>query len=293
MSIFARCGLVVKRDAPDALACLDAVLQCLRSLNIPVMLDDETRASLAPDEPSCALEAMPRHADLLIVIGGDGTLLRACRTVLRASLPVLGINLGRLGFMVDIAPGSIATVLPQIMAGEYVTDPRLVLQARIAEGDDLGLAVNDVVVRHPDPVSMLEFATYADERLISHHRADGMVISTPTGSTAYALSAGGPMLHPASPALAMVPICPHTLNDRPLILPAGKPVRVVISGRDGRGAIVTLDGHHNTALANGETLIIEQSEHALTLIHPRDYDWYGILRSKLNWGRDKPASTPG
>lgn len=287
---FARCGLVVKRDAPRASLTLSAVQDCLLQMNVPVVADSETAAALAPDMVSCPIEQMASHCDLMIVVGGDGTLLRACRAVIDDQLPVLGINLGRLGFMVDIAPESIAQVLPEIIAGRFVEEQRFVLEARaLSSGASLGLAVNDAVIRHPDPVSMLEFATYANDKLISHHRSDGLIISTPTGSTAYALSAGGPMMHPSSPAVAMVPICPHTLSDRPLILPAETKIRVEVGGRDGRGAIVTLDGHDNTALKNGDSLLVSRAERPLRLIHPADYDWYGILRSKLNWGREKPT----
>lgn len=293
---FNRCGLVVKRDARDVKTTLHAVLRCLAALNVPVVTDLDTGRTLAQDLHAVPLHEISAHCDLLIVIGGDGTLLRACRTVVPDGLPLLGINLGRLGFMVDIAPDAIAEVLPEIIAGRHVEEKRFVLEAHhhTAEQDQpLGLAINDVVIRHPEPVSMLEFATYADGHLISHHRADGLIISTPTGSTAYALSAGGPMMHPASDSLAVVPICPHTLSDRPLILPAATTVRVEVSGRDGRGAIVTLDGYHNTTVATGDSLTVTRATPPLKLIHPVDYDWYGILRSKLNWGREKPTDPAG
>ncbi len=292
---FNRCGLVAKRDARDVKATLQSVRACLEALQVPVVTDPDTARTLAQDVPAYPLPEIASHCDLMIVIGGDGTLLRACRAVVPDGLPLLGINLGRLGFMVDIAPGAIAEVLPAIIAGRHVEEKRFVLEAHQNSADSskaLGLAINDVVIRHPEPVSMLEFATYADGHLISHHRADGLIISTPTGSTAYALSAGGPMMHPASDSVAVVPICPHTLSDRPLILPAATAVRVEVSGRDGRGAIVTLDGFHNTALADGDSLSVSRSSTPLKLIHPADYDWYSILRSKLNWGRDKPAFQP-
>ncbi len=292
---FRRCGLVVKRDARDVKATLHAVLECLGSLGVPVVTDLDTARTLAPELPAFPLQEISAHCDLMIVIGGDGTLLRACRAVVPDGLPLLGINLGRLGFMVDIAPGAIDEVLPEIIAGRHVEEKRFVLEAHQNKPETskaLGIAINDVVIRHTEPVSMLEFATYADDHLISHHRADGLIISTPTGSTAYALSAGGPMMHPASDSVAVVPICPHTLSDRPLILPAATSVRVEVNGRDGRGAIVTLDGYHNTTLATGDSLTVKRSSAPLRLIHPIDYDWYGILRSKLNWGREKPAYQP-
>lgn len=287
---FHRCGLVIKHDAPGVVDTVRAVLDCLSCLDIPVVTDCEYSSPLAPELDAYRLDELAHHCELMIVIGGDGTLLRAGRAMLSAGVPVLGINLGRLGFMVDIAPKKIADVLPQIIAGQYVEETRDVLTATI-NGEILGTAINDVVIRHPVPVSMLEFETYADDRLISHHRADGLIISTPTGSTAYALSAGGPMLHPNSGSFAVVPICPHTLSDRPLILPFDSELRVDISSRDEQGATVTLDGYNNRHMAKGERLLVHRADKPLRLIHPQDYDWYSILRSKLHWGREKPSRT--
>lgn len=285
---FHRCGLVLKHDAPRINDTVRVVLDCLRNLDVPVVTDSEYSARVVPELEAYPLDELADRCDLMIVIGGDGTLLRAGRAMLGAGVPVLGINLGRLGFMVDIAPQKIVEVLPQIIAGHYVEETRDVLAASVGD-ESIGTAINDVVIRHPVPVSMLEFETYADDVLISHHRADGLIVSTPTGSTAYALSAGGPMLHPNSDSFAVVPICPHTLSDRPLILPFNIELRLEISSRDAQGATATLDGYHNRKLAQGDSLLVRRAEQPLRLIHPQDYDWYSILRGKLNWGREKPS----
>lgn len=285
---FRRCGLVVKADARGAPTTLKAVLDCLQARGTPVVTDLDTQAAFTLDLPAVSLADFGEHCDLMIVVGGDGTLLRASRRVIADGLPVLGINLGRLGFMVDIAPDAAAATLHEVLDGAYVEERRGVLEA-FRDEESLGLAINDVVLRHPEPVSMLEFATTTDARFISHHRADGLIIATPTGSTAYALSAGGPMLHPASDSVALVPICPHTLSDRPLILPASAQIEVRIAGRDGRGAMATLDGHSTVAIAPGGLVQVRPATTPLRLIHPAGYDWYAILRGKLNWGRDKPA----
>ena len=284
---FRRCGIVVKRDAQGAATTLAAILQRLDAMQVPLVVDAATASAFGVDRPHIPLAEMPSHVDVMVVVGGDGTLLRASRAVLGAGLPILGVNLGRLGFMVDIAPDAAANALQAILEGAYIEEPRAVLTASRG-AQPMGVAINDVVIRHPEPVSMLEFVTYADGRLISHHRADGLIVATPTGSTAYALSAGGPMLHPAVDAVALVPICPHTLSDRPLILPASAKIEICIAGKDGSGAIATLDGHTNHHLATGERVQIARGPQPLRLIHPSDYDWYGILRSKLSWGRDKP-----
>lgn len=283
---FTRCGIVVKEDARGAAETLAALVKGLQAVNVPAVVDKRTAEAFTTNLASVPLEEMGAHCDLMIVVGGDGTLLRASRVVLADDLPVLGINLGRLGFMVDIAPKAAVETLQEILQGRYREEHRFVLQASL-DDVDLGVAINDVVIRHPEPVSMLEYVTYADGRLISHHRADGLIITTPTGSTAYALSANGPMLHPATQALGLVPICPHTLSDRPLVLPADSVIEFRLVAPSDQ-AIITLDGTDKINLGLGARLGVSRAEKPLRLIHPIDYDWYGILRSKLSWGREKP-----
>lgn len=283
---FARCGIVVKEDARGAAETLAALVSGLEAVNVPAVVDARTASAFSTDLSSVPLEDMGAHCDLMIVVGGDGTLLRASRVVLADDLPVLGVNLGRLGFMVDVAPKVAVETLHEILQGRYREEHRFVLQAAL-DDKDLGVAINDVVIRHPEPVSMLEYVTYADGHLISHHRADGLIITTPTGSTAYALSANGPMLHPATQALGLVPICPHTLSDRPLVLPADSVIDFGLIAPSEQ-AIITLDGTDKISLGLGARLRVSRASKPLRLIHPIDYDWYGILRSKLSWGREKP-----
>lgn len=283
---FARCGIVVKEDARGAADTLAAIVDGLAAVDVPAVVDARTAHAFTTRLASVPLEEMGEHCDLMIVVGGDGTLLRASRVVLADDLPVLGVNLGRLGFMVDVAPKVVVETLHEILQGRYREEHRFVLQAAL-DDTDLGVAINDVVIRHPEPVSMLEYVTYADGHLISHHRADGLIITTPTGSTAYALSANGPMLHPATQALGLVPICPHTLSDRPLVLPADSVIEFSLIAPSDQ-AIITLDGTDKINLVLGARLRVSRANKPLRLIHPIDYDWYGILRSKLSWGREKP-----
>jgi NAD+ kinase len=229
------------------------------------------------------------RAKLAVVVGGDGTLLNAGRSLAPAGVPVLGINQGRLGFMVDVAPDSMRDTLAAVMRGEYETDDRTILSARLrrAAGSSSGpfIAINDVVFRNQATIRMLEFETWLDRQFISSHRADGMIVSSPTGSTAYALSGGGPLLHPSLTAIALVPICPHTLSDRPIVVSGDRTIRLVMRGAERTSATVTFDGQYNEDLLPGDSVEIDRAEFPLRLIHPRGHDYFAILRDKLRWGR--------
>jgi NAD+ kinase len=202
-------------------------------------------------------------------------------------VPILGVNQGRLGFMVDVAPADFRAALDQVLKGRYVRERRLLLDAAIRRGRAVRgpfLAINDVVLRNQAAVRMLEFETWLDDEFISRHRADGIIVSTPTGSTAYALSGGGPVVHPALDALTLVPICPHTFSDRPLVIGSDRTVRIVLTGARGTLAMCTCDGQHNETVKAGEAVEIRRSPHVLELIHPRSYRYFNLLRNKLHWG---------
>ena len=261
-------------------------------------------AVLAPTEnraemPGLDLEFLPlaglaARSDLAIVVGGDGTLLGAGRALAPHGVPILGVNRGRLGFMVDVLPEDLGETLEAVLSGELPVEERLLLEARLRRADSSEMpllrAVNDVVVRNQASIRMLEFETWLDGEFISQHRADGIVVATPTGSTAYALSGGGPVLHPSLHAVALVPICPHTLSDRPIVVPAGGTIRIVLRG-EVSGVNVTCDGQVSVTLNAGDTVEITSSPHPLRLIHPRNYSFFELLRNKLHWGRG-PGATP-
>lgn len=243
----------------------------------------------------CHKAAIGARCDLVIVVGGDGTLLDASRTVADNQTPLLGVNLGRLGFLVDVSPEHMTDALDNVLAGHFIRKPRLRLTARIlrANGDDdaeVFHALNECVIRNQEFARVLDFDTYMRDNFISHHRADGIIVATPTGSTAYALSGGGPVVHPEINALSMVPICPHTLSDRPLIVDADERIEVRISATHTGTALFTTDGQITRPMAPGDRVIIERAEQDMILIHPPDYDYFHILRNKLEWGRD--LSTP-
>lgn len=285
---FSRIGILARSGDARVQHTLTPLVDHLIDSGAQVLIDDALDIAIA-NTSQCPKADLGSRCDLIIVIGGDGTLLDACRTVANHGTPLLGVNLGRLGFLVDVSPDNIRTALDDVLAGHYIQKPRLRLAARIiradgSDDDEVYHALNECVIRNQEFARILDFDTYTQGHLISHHRADGIVVATPTGSTAYALSGGGPVVHPEIPALSLVPICPHTLSDRPLILDANQSVEVRISAAHHSTALFTTDGQITQPLAPGDRVYIERASHDLILIHPPDYDYFHILRSKLEWG---------
>jgi NAD+ kinase len=226
-------------------------------------------------------------ADLLVAIGGDGTMLYATRLVAGRDVPLLGINRGRLGFLADITPGEMLRRVDEVLAGDFVEEPRLMLEAVIQDGRESAraLALNDVVLQKRDTGRILDFENWIDDVYVNTHGGDGLVIATPTGSTAYALSGGGPIIHPGLDALTLVPICPHTLSDRPIVIGADSKIEVRIVDRPDTRAEVTCDGQLLGELRPGDRLCVRAAREKVVLIHPRGHDYFRLLRSKLHWGR--------
>jgi NAD+ kinase len=229
------------------------------------------------------------EADLIIAVGGDGTMLHAAGLTGNGKVPLLGVNRGRLGFLADVTPAEMLDNLQQIMSGEYTVEKRLQLDAQITRADGTetrAVALNDTVIQRRETGRMLDVETRIGERYVNTHAGDGLIVATPTGSTAYALSCGGPILEPMLDALVVVPICPHTLSDRPIVVPSNQRIAVKLLHRHETRAEVSVDGHSLGELAPEDNLLICESEKRITLIHPPGYDYYGILRSKLHWGLD-------
>lgn len=227
-------------------------------------------------------------ADLLVAVGGDGSMLHAARLAAPCAIPVLGINRGRLGFLADIGPTELGTCVDEILAGRYVSDQRAMLQATlISPGaeDRQCNGLNDVVLQKWQTGRILDFETYIDGRYVNTHGGDGLVIATATGSTAYALSCGGPILYPGLDAVVLAPICPHTLSDRPIVVRRTSVIEVRLLDRPDSNGQVTCDGVSLGALSQGDRLIVQPAAANVTLLHPADHDYYRTLRSKLRWGR--------
>ena len=271
-------------DAPVA-AVLAQLAKLLQDRGVEVRIDSGIGASV--DAQPLAPYKLAEWADLVVCVGGDGSLLHAARQFGPAGHPLLGVNLGRLGFLVDLPRTELDTRIDELLAGRFIEEQRPLLDMVARRHDQvLGRqsALNDVVLHKADPGRLQEFSTHINGVGVTTHRADGIVVATPTGSTAYALSAGGPILHPALGAIVIVPICPHTLSDRPLVVGAESEIAISIGAGTG-GARVSCDGQPGLALAFGDVVSIVSSEQMIRLLHPPDYDYYRILRDKLHWGR--------
>lgn len=239
-----------------------------------------------PGAQACDPENLAATADLLIAIGGDGTMLDAASLVAGSRTPVLGINRGRLGFLADIGQADMLPKVDEVLAGNYQEDQRLYLEVSLSSGaKEKSLnALNDVVIQRSETGRMVDIETTVDGQYVNTHTGDGLIIATATGSTAYALSCGGPIIQPSLDALLLVPVCPHTLSDRPIVIPANSAISLRLA-RSPRGNVpIFCDGHLLGNMGENQTLSIRASKHRLTLIHPADYDYYRMLRSKLRWG---------
>jgi len=264
------------------------VLKHLKKRGITVFASVESDGNDAFGEATRVAERdLVPAVDLVVAVGGDGTLLHAARHVAGREVPLLGVNRGRLGFLTDISPEHMLQAIDAILAGDYLAERRSMLAARLAgrPDDEALLAVNDVVLQKGETGRMLDFTTVVDGVYVNTHRGDGLIVATPTGSTAYALSCGGPIIQPNVNAFVMVPICPHTLSDRPLVLPSTSTIRVTLEQDTHSPAHVMCDGEALAKLDAGETVTLSLATQTVTLLHPRDYNYYDLLRSKLNWGR--------
>ena len=277
---------IIAKDKSEAVAnTVNKLANFISQKNCAVVYDKSAQGILDNIE-YVDRQTLADTADLAIVVGGDGTFLSAVRSLTDFNIPVLGINLGRLGFLVDISPDDMLQHLEKIMQGEYVEESRFLLQAQIkrngsiiAEAD----AFNDVVIHIRDVARMIEFETYVNGQFVNFQRSDGLVISTPTGSTAYSLSSGGPLLHSTLDAMVIVPICPHTLTNRPLVINSSSEIKIVIGKREQSTAQVTFDGQTAFDAKPNDKIIITKKQNNITLIHPTNYDYFDILREKLRW----------
>jgi NAD+ kinase len=228
------------------------------------------------------------HVDLIVAVGGDGTMLHAARLAIPHGVPVLGVNRGRLGFLADIGPADMRDRLTDVLAGRYVKDRRAMLTATLSSPgtpERACEALNDVVLQKWQTGRMLDFETWIDGHYVNTHGGDGIVIATATGSTAYALSCGGPILYPELDAVVLAPICPHTLSDRPIVVRSSSTIEVRLVERPDTRAQVICDGISLGEIVPGDRLVVTPAVRSVTLLHPRDHDYYRILRSKLRWGR--------
>ncbi|MFQ5658790.1 MAG: NAD(+) kinase [Gammaproteobacteria bacterium] len=286
--MFKRIALITNISGTQIADTLQTVARFLLSRGIHIVLD-EACAELLPDSglKSVSAEQLPLECDMAIAIGGDGTMLKASRLLADYDVPLLGINRGRLGFLADIPADSVEQHLERILEGDFVEDERFQLHCQVDRGNKTIIksnAFNDVIIQRWNIAKLIELRTYVDTKLLNSQRSDGMIIASPTGSTAYALSGGGPILHPSLDALVLVPICPHTLSNRPIVIGGNSRIEIVIGTPEIDHARLTCDGEIECELSTGDRVIVHKKDKTIRLIHPAGHDHFNILRAKLQWG---------
>ncbi len=279
---FQHIGLIAKPNAPGLKETLLLLYNFLIDQRLEVSIDNNAAQFI--DTESTTPKQMAETCELAIVVGGDGTFLHAAREIIEHDIPLVGINLGRLGFLVDISPDRMQESLDSILRGIYVEDKRFLLQASVGEYRQL-LAFNDVVLHKWNTARMIEFETSINGQFVDSQRSDGIIVSTPTGSTAYALSGGGPLLEPSLDAIVLVPICPHRLSNRPIVVHGDSEITIDTCDLTNPAHVrITCDGQASELLNPGDKLVIRKFPKQLRLFHPQNYDHYDLLRAKLDWG---------
>ncbi|MDC1207740.1 NAD(+) kinase [Litorivicinus sp.] len=288
MKKFNRIGLIGRADHIETLSTIARLVDFLSNREIEVWLEDDVfDDGEFPGIPHCALEYIGEKIELAIVVGGDGSLLGASRALAKFDTPVLGINRGTLGFLTDIRPQDAIEKITQALAGEFTEEVRALNEVEVLRNGLViasAIALNDVVLHKGQSARMLGFDLCIDDQFVYSSRSDGLICSTPTGSTAYALSAGGPIMHPKLDALVLIPMFPHTLNARPIVVPASSVILVTVTEKHQALPQVSCDGQIHISLLLGDQIMIRRSEQNLKLLHPPGYSYYEICRSKLQWG---------
>ena len=287
--MFRTIGLIAKHGDPRVGETLGRLIGMLRARGLAVVLDEQS-CSAYPGRglPTVAREALGQRCDLVVVVAGDGTFLSAARSLVDQNVPLLGVNLGRLGFLADIMPDEMSVRLNEILDGDFIEERRFLLDVAVERGAERVFsesALNEAVTHKSSMARLVEFETYIDGHLVNSQRSDGLIVATPTGSTAYALSGGGPILHPSLDAIVLVPICPHTLSSRPVVVGGGSVVEVVLGDDAETSVQLSCDGQTTVELAAGDRISIRKRHPDVHLIHPAGHEYYATLRAKLHWGK--------
>lgn len=256
----------------------------LSAKNLEVWVEESTaqHAQLTGFK-TAPLESIGAKVDLVIVMGGDGTMLSVARSLIDADVPLVGVNRGRFGFLTDLRVEDMLVQIDRILAGDFIEEPRVLLAAKVERDGRIlhaNYALNDVVIK--SGLRLIELEVTINHKFVHKQRADGLIISTPTGTTAYALSAGGPILHPNLHAISIVPICPHTLSNRPIAVHSDSKIEVTLVQFD--DAQLSFDGQFQVVLEVGDKIIVQRAKQTISLLHPSDYCYFDMLRNKLNWG---------
>lgn len=292
MATIKRIGVVVKPHQPDALATLCRLTEWLNQRNISLVGAPELDHERIKHETGCAVsivenDEIARQVDLMLVLGGDGTMIATARLIGDTKVPVMGVNYGGLGYLAEFRIEELLTALEPVLAGNYKLERRLMLAVELRRGEEVvtrNRVLNDVVVNKSALARIIEIETYLDGQFVNSFRADGLIVATPTGSTAYNLSAGGPIIFPSMNAVVITPICPFTLSNRPIVVPDDSLIEVRLKTENEEVAL-TLDGQVGFPLEAGDRVVIRKSKTTFNLVQPKNRNYFDLLRDKLKWGR--------
>ncbi|MBN4053577.1 NAD(+) kinase [Haliea sp. AH-315-K21] len=294
MSEFSSIGLIGRQDNANIADSLNALADfLLQREGIKLVVDEAVSNfmqahSAFPDMLVVPQDELYLHCDLVIVVGGDGSMLKVAGALANQNIPVVGINRGRLGFLTDIRPEELENSLGQVLDGKYKEESRFLLNVSMARGDrkeEIGCALNDVVLHPGIAAQMIEFSLYIDDEFVYQQASDGLIVATPTGSTAYSMSAGGPIMHPKLDAVVLVPMYPHSLSSRPVVIDGKSEIKITVGDRHQMMPQVSCDGSVEFTAEPGDQILVSKKAETLRLLHPVDYNYYATCRSKLGWSQ--------
>lgn len=285
--MFRTIAIVAKPHAYGVAETLNQTCEWLLKRGVRVRVDEQVGHMVASNVDKMPREHVLNGADMVIVFGGDGTLISVARIAPELSVPILGVNVGDLGFLTELTVNELFSLLGDILEGRFKYDERIAVRARVSGAQrkpKTFFAVNDFVINKAAIARMIGIKTFVDDALVAHFRGDGLIVATPTGSTAYSLAAGGPILHPSMNGLVLSPICPHTLTNRPIVVPDNVVIKAQVFSR-GQEVILTIDGQDAIPLFDGDEVLIYKAMEKFRLIRSLKTDYYSILRQKLSWGK--------
>lgn len=281
---FKQVGIISRHQPKRVGDTLLALIECLKARKIPLVIENET-VQLLPKKvahPTLPANQLGWNSDLLVSVGGDGSLLQAAHIAVEQQVPILGINRGSLGFLTDISPDQLSAQINSVLDGHYHKEKRFLLSAKI-DDKPAGYGLNEVILMPAELAHMIEFDIFINDVFVCRERSDGIIVATPTGSTAYALSGGGPILHPSLDAMVLVSMFSHTLASRPLVISGNSTIKLAIAKNNRISSWASCDGQQRIMVKPGSYITIQKKQEHLTLLHPLDYNYYKALRTKLNW----------